>query len=90
MAVPPRTRADCLGGPRPCPWRACRFNLGPDVRGGGEPAETCALDVADRGGGTLEEIAVVLGLTRERVRQIERGALEKLRGLGVVWEGREA
>jgi hypothetical protein len=44
--------------------------------------ETCALDVADRGGVTLEEIAELLGITRERARQIETGALVKLR-LGV-------
>lgn len=32
-----------------------------------------------RGGATLEEIAIELGLTRERVRQIEKLALAKLR-----------
>jgi RNA polymerase primary sigma factor len=30
---------------------------------------------------TLEEIGKVFGLTRERVRQIEAGALAKLRGV---------
>jgi RNA polymerase primary sigma factor len=30
---------------------------------------------------TLEEIGKVFGLTRERVRQIEAGALTKLRGV---------
>lgn len=41
-------------------------------------AETCALDVADRGPHTLDEIAGHLGLTRERVRQIEESAMRKL------------
>ncbi len=33
--------------------------------------ETCCLDVADRGAARLDEVGVVLGITRERVRQIE-------------------
>lgn len=37
--------------------------------------ETCALDVADRGGITLEEIGALLNMKRERVRQIEEEAL---------------
>jgi hypothetical protein len=34
------------------------------------------------GGATLEEVAEVLGVTRERVRQIESKALRKLRRMG--------
>jgi len=41
--------------------------------------ETCALDVADRGGATLGEVGSVLGVTRERVRQLEERALRRLR-----------
>lgn len=37
--------------------------------------ETCALDVADRDGATLEAVAAALGITRERVRQLEAAAL---------------
>jgi hypothetical protein len=48
--------------------------------------ETCSLDVADRGGETLEEIARMLGLTRERIRQIEVDALERLRAVGEMKE----
>lgn len=45
-----------------------------------EMPETCALDVADRGGTTLEAVAQTLYLTRERVRQLEVRALLKLKG----------
>ena len=41
--------------------------------------ETCALRVADAGGATLEEVGALLNLTRERIRQIEYGALAKVR-----------
>jgi DNA-directed RNA polymerase sigma subunit (sigma70/sigma32) len=44
-----------------------------------EMQETCALDVADRGGITLEEVGEILNLTRERIRQVEVKGLEKLR-----------
>jgi hypothetical protein len=44
-----------------------------------EIADTCALDVADRGGITLEEVGAIMNLTRERVRQLETRGLEKLR-----------
>jgi DNA-directed RNA polymerase sigma subunit (sigma70/sigma32) len=42
-------------------------------------SETCSLDVADRGGITLEEVGELLNLTRERIRQVEAAGLEKLR-----------
>ena len=44
-----------------------------------EMAETCALDVADRGGITLEDVGSLLNLTRERIRQVERSGIDKLR-----------
>jgi len=47
-----------------------------------EMQETCALDVADDGGHTLDEVAELVGLTRERVRQIEIVALVKVRAAG--------
>lgn len=43
-----------------------------------EMLETCALDVADRGGEPLETIGEMLGVTRERIRQIEVQALDKM------------
>ena len=44
-----------------------------------EMSETCALDVADRGGITLEDVGNLLNLTRERIRQVERSGIDKLR-----------
>src|SRR2546425_7106105 len=88
----PKSRADCATGQRPCPYVSCKFNLYVDVnpRTGSvkmnfpdkelwELAETCALDVADRAGITLEEGGVIMNLTRERVGQLEVGGLAKLR-----------
>lgn len=93
----PRTRGDCLQGEnaqRPCPFLSCRFHLYLDVspKSGGikfnfdhleayEIPESCALDVADKGGDTLENIGLMMNLTRERVRQLEAKALHKLKQL---------
>jgi hypothetical protein len=79
----PRTRGDCVGGPRPCPHVGCHYHLWLDHKASStvvldELHETCALDVADRGDHTLAQVGRVLGVTRERVRQIEAGALRKL------------
>jgi hypothetical protein len=105
----PRTRGECLNHqihPRPCPWVACKFHLGLNVRADGslelpggdvlkldatlEEAEafseaaanftislkhTCALDVADRQDVTLQFIGAAVGVTKERIRQIESRAL---------------
>ncbi len=98
----PRTRADCMDGPRPCPWISCRFSLAVDVTPhgglqftvpGGELEdlpETCALDVAERGGITQVEIAGLLNMSRSRVEQIETRALARLRRQwpsGPPWPG---
>lgn len=84
----PRTRAECVNGPRPCPYVSCKHHLYLDVSEmtGAiklnfpdleveEMGESCALDVADRGGATLEETAQVMNITRERVRQVENTAI---------------
>lgn len=91
----PRVRSDCKGGARPCPWVGCKHHLYSDMNAEtgslkvnfpnlevGEMEETCSLDVADRGGVTLEEVGEILNLTRERVRQIEVRGLMKLRSNG--------
>lgn len=89
----PRTRRDCAGLPRPCPWITCRYHLWAEVAfvprrklyrwrndapAPWEMRQTCSLDVAEEGGSTLEEVGNILGLTRERVRQLEAQALAKL------------
>lgn len=88
----PHTREDCRDAPRPCPWVACKHHLYLDInpRTGSikinfpdlepwELAHTCALDVADNGALTLEEIGIITNLTRERVRQVEVRGLLTLR-----------
>lgn len=88
----PRTRADCEGGARPCPYLSCRHHLYLDInqRTGSikfnfpgkdldEIGATCALDVADRGGVTLEEVGQIMNVTRERVRQMEGRAIDRFR-----------
>lgn len=90
----PKTRAECVDGPRPCPYVSCQHHLYLDVspRTGAiklnfpdlEPDElnnSCALDIADQGGATLEDAGAILNLTRERIRQVEVKALTKLEGL---------
>lgn len=93
----PKTRADCVGGHRPCPWVGCKYNNYLDEKKSGStsgraivfnfpnlepdevpPERSCALDIADRGGSTLEDVALLTNLTRERVRQIQDKALRKL------------
>jgi hypothetical protein len=82
------TGGACRMIPGQCPHSLCRFNLTAERRDnrGAKPAathlpvvrEACTLDAAERGGMSLEEIAARLALSRERVRQIEFGALAKL------------
>jgi hypothetical protein len=87
----PRTRADCIDAQRPCPFFSCRWNLFLDVnpesgsvkfnfpdRDFWDLAETCALEVADRGGVTLDEVGKLMNVSRERIRQIEAKAGRKL------------
>jgi len=90
----PRMRSECVGSERPCPYVSCKYHLYLDVspRTGAiklnfpdlevwEMNETCALDVADRGGTTLEDVGAIMNLTRERIRQVEVRALAKLEAL---------
>lgn len=46
--------------------------------------ESCALDVADRGPATLEDVGEIVGLVRERIRQVEAKALASLKRLAAV------
>lgn len=87
----PRTREECSGVPRPCPYVSCRHNLNLEVTKSGavrlldaEPWDeaahpSCALDVVQQHGAqTLDVVGFILGLTRERVRQVELVALRSL------------
>lgn len=91
-AARPSTRAQCRDGPRPCLFVSCRFHLYLDVNEltgamklnfphlqPWELAESCALDIAERGGMSLEELGALLNVTRERARQIEITAIGKLK-----------
>jgi hypothetical protein len=49
-----------------------------------EETESCTLDIAERGGLTLEEVGDIMGLTRERIRQIEQRAEWKLLRLATL------
>jgi hypothetical protein len=100
--VRPTTREDCAQGQRPCPFVSCKQHLYLDAsaRTGAiklnfpdlevwEMTESCALDVADRAGTTLEEVGTIMNLTRERVRQVEVQGLAKLEALQDMFALRE-
>ena len=88
----PKARGDCVKGPRPCPWYSCWFHLGLDVDAKTGRAQlriapddlftvahTCSLDLADKGDVTLEFIGRLLGVTKERIRQVESLGLRHMR-----------
>lgn len=96
----PKSRVECRSGKRPCLYVACRYHLYLDVnpktgsikmnfpdKEAHELEETCALDVAERGGVTLEEVGMIMNLTRERIRQLEASGLDKLRDEGRDLDG---
>ena len=86
----PAHRDECASIPRPCPFVSCRHHLYLDVRADGsiklnfpdkEPDEltvTCSLDLAEDGPRTLDAIAAMMGMSKERARQIESEAFDKL------------
>jgi hypothetical protein len=85
----PLSRSDCSGGQRPCPFVSCKFHLKLDVTTWGglmdncpgvevwQMPETCVLDVAERGSHSLSVVGRLVSLTKERIRQIERKALQR-------------
>lgn len=88
----PQAREECANGARPCPYVGCKHHFYLDVsdRTGSvkmnfpdlepwELTESCALDVADRGGLTLDEVAEVLNLSAERIRQVEAKGFRKVK-----------
>jgi hypothetical protein len=88
----PKTRGDCAGVPRPCPYISCAHNLYLDVsRAGGiklnfpdlEPEDmpadsSCSLDIAERGPSSDIQIGAAMNITRERARQLSMSAESKL------------
>lgn len=103
----PVTRGDCAEVARPCPHVSCRHHLYldvsprtgavklnyPDLEPGDLPADgSCSLDVADRGGATLERTGELMNLTRERIRQAEERATSRpeIREAFAAWRGHEA
>lgn len=102
----PVSRSTCREAKRPCLYVSCRYHLYLDVNPSTgsiklnfpdkqvwELEESCALDVAERGGVTLEEVGAIMNLTRERIRQVEVSGLGKLReddgSLETFVDGRE-
>jgi len=80
----PQSREECEGGIRPCPWVSCRHHLFLEVHATSgairlnhpgvaleDMKHTCSLDLAAAGVSSLSETAKNLGISHERVRQIE-------------------
>lgn len=77
-------------GLRPCPWATCPHHLGIERTASGSVKlphghadferleETCSIDVAQRGGATIEAVGRYMGIGFDRVRQIERWTKRKL------------
>jgi hypothetical protein len=91
----PTSRGQCANVARPCPYVSCKYHLYIDVNPNTgsikinfpdlevwELDNSCALDVAEQGGITLEEVGEILNLTRERIRQVEVRGLMKLKDAG--------
>lgn len=87
----PRTRAECVDGPRPCPWVSCKHHLFLEENAGAllynfgnkephelDPENSCALDIADKGGVSLSDIGALMNVTREAVRQTEVRAIARI------------
>jgi hypothetical protein len=92
----PRTRGECEGSARPCPFVSCTMHLYLDVspKNGAikinfpgvpvwEMPESCALDVAERyrdKGAPLAVLAKAMGLSYDRAFQVVDEVKRKVRG----------
>jgi hypothetical protein len=86
----PKHRSDCANVPRPCPFVTCRYNLFCDIKETGalilnypglEPDEvvnSCALDLADKGDHSMEEIGRIMRTCRQMVFRVEQIAKAKI------------
>lgn len=76
----------------PCPYVSCKHHLYLDVEPATgslhvnwpdtdptELEETCSLHVAETTKVTLDQVGLLLGVTRERIRQIEALAIKRVR-----------
>lgn len=88
--------------PRPCPYVGCRHNLYLTVSEAGsirltrdvepwEVVDSCALDVAAKGGQTQDEVAAILNVTRFGLQLCERELKQKVghcmpRGICQSWD----
>jgi len=78
-----QTQGACRALQSPCEQTQCRYHLGVRNLDAALLADdatipTCALEVAGEGTHTLDQVSQLLGVTKERVRQIEEAALRKI------------
>jgi hypothetical protein len=91
----PRTRGECPKENGPCPFVSCSHHLYLDVNPetgaiklnfphleAWEMAETCSLDVADRGGLSVEDMAAAMNLSEASIRNTESDALRSMKEFG--------
>lgn len=72
-------RRECESLPRPCPHTHCRYHLAAEVGGEVTEASSCALDIAEEGGITQAELAVLFGISHTWASSLERRALAAFR-----------
>lgn len=89
----PTTRGDCVDGPRPCPFVGCRYHIWLEatqfgaivtqqdgkLQGMHNMRFTCVLDAAEQGPLPVKQIGRLLGVKKERLRQMERVATARLK-----------
>jgi hypothetical protein len=85
----PKVRGDCVDGERPCSWVSCKHHLLTDRlhRMSNDEAldeldvmpETCTLDVADRGGASLQDVAEYIGTSERHIIAAEQRAFAAIR-----------
>jgi hypothetical protein len=91
----PQMREHCSQMARPCPFVSCSHHLYLDVNPETgaiklnfphlevwEMAETCSLDVADRGGLSVEDMAAAMNLSEASIRNTESDALRSMKEFG--------
>ncbi len=97
--VRPRTRGECQGGVRPCPFVSCRYHLFLDIDEetreihlnypGKEIFElenTCSLDIAEKGEVPLPEVARILNVGQKAVRNLVSRSLATVRARAMPLE----